>query len=73
MPTSVKVPKALADKFSAITVLTDAFSKKHLNEEYLQLVHQAIGALARKRSSPLLKGKENVWAALLVWSTPLEM
>ena len=71
MPTSVKVPKALADKFSAITVLTDAFSKKHLNEEYLQLVHQAIGALARKRSSPLLKGKEMF--GLLVWSTPLEM
>jgi hypothetical protein len=63
MPTSVKVPKALADKFSAITVLTDAFSKKHLNDEYLQLIHQVIGALARKRPSPLLKGKENVWAA----------
>jgi hypothetical protein len=28
MPTSVKVPKALAEKFSAIIVLTDAFSKK---------------------------------------------
>jgi len=57
------VPKALAEKFSAITVLTDAFSKKHLNDEYLQLIHHAIGALARKRPSPLPKGKENVWAA----------
>jgi len=42
MPTSVKVPKALAEKFSAITVLTDSFSKKHLNDEYLQLVHRAV-------------------------------
>ncbi|NOT11987.1 MAG: hypothetical protein HOP23_09180 [Methylococcaceae bacterium] len=63
MSTSVKVPKALSEKYFALTVLTDAFSKKHLNDEYLQLIHKAIGALARKRPSPLLKGKENVWAA----------
>lgn len=49
MPTSLKVPKALADKFSAITVLADAFGNKHLNNEYLRLIHQAIGELARKR------------------------
>jgi hypothetical protein len=58
MPTSVKVPKAPAEKFSAITVLTDAFSNKYLDDEYLQLIHQALGVLARKRPSPLLKGKE---------------
>jgi hypothetical protein len=66
MPTPVKVPKAMAEKYAEITALTDAFSKKHLNDEYLLLIHQAIGALARKRPSPLLKGKENVWAAGVV-------
>jgi Domain of unknown function (DUF6398) len=66
MKTSVKIPKSIAEKFAAITALADAFCQKHLNEEYLQLIHRAVGALARKRPSPLLKGKENVWAAGVV-------
>lgn len=63
---SEKIPKAMAEKFSAVTTLTDAFCTKHLNEEYRQVIHRAVGALARKRPSPLLKGKENVWAAAAV-------
>lgn len=35
MPPSVRIPKALAEKYAVITALTDAFSKKHLNDEYL--------------------------------------
>ena len=61
-----KIPKALAEKFAAITTLADAFSTEYLNEEYRQVIHQVVGALARKRPSPLLKGKENVWAAAAV-------
>ncbi len=57
-----KIPQAMAEKFAAITALTDAFCGKHLNEEYRQLIRHVLGALARKRPSPLLKGKENVWA-----------
>lgn len=30
------------------------------------LIHRVVGSLARKRPSPLLKGKENVWAAAAV-------
>lgn len=63
---SEKIPKAMAEKFAAITTLTDAFSAKHLNEEYRQTIHRVVGALARKRPSPLLKGKESVWAAAAV-------
>jgi Domain of unknown function (DUF6398) len=66
MNTSVKIPKSMAEKFAAITALTDAFSKNHLNDEYLQLIRRAVGALARKRPSPLVKGKENVWAGGVV-------
>lgn len=58
----------MAEKYSAITALTDAFCAKHLNAEYQQLIHQVVGALARKRPSPLLKGKESVWAAAAVHS-----
>lgn len=60
------IPKAMAEKFAAITTLADAFCAEHLNEEYRQVIHQVVGALARKRPSPLLKGKENVWAAATV-------
>jgi hypothetical protein len=58
-----RIPGAIAEKFSAITALTDAFCEKHLNDEYRVLIHRVVGTLARKRPSPLLKGKENVWAA----------
>jgi hypothetical protein len=61
-----KIPQAMVEKFSAISILTDAFCEKHLNEEYRQLIHRALGSLARKRPSPLLKGKESVWAAAAV-------
>ena len=60
------IPKAMAEKFAAITVLTDAFCAIHLNEEYRQMIRQLVGALARKRPSPLSRGKENVWAAAAV-------
>ena len=66
---SETIPKAMAEKFAAITTLTDTFCAKHLNEEYCQVIHQVVGALARKRPSPLLKGKENVWAAAAVHAT----
>lgn len=65
-PSTEKIPSALVAKFSAITALTDAFCEKHLNDEYRVLIHRLVGGLARKRPSPLLKGKENAWAAAAV-------
>jgi Domain of unknown function (DUF6398) len=61
-----RIPKVLAEKFAAITALTDAFCARHLNEEYRRKIHRVVAALARRRPSPLLKGKENVWAAAAV-------
>lgn len=61
-----KIPTAMAAKFAAITSLTDAFCAKFLDEEYRQMIHRVVGALARKRPSPLLRGKENVWAAAAI-------
>lgn len=66
MSSTEKIPRALADKFAAITALTDAFCAEQLNDEYRVLIHRVLGSLARKRASPLLKGKENVWAAAAV-------
>ena len=66
MTASEKIPNAMAEIYSAITALTDAFSGKYLNEEYATVVRRVIGALARERPSPLAKGKANVWAAAAV-------
>lgn len=56
----------MAEKFAAITALTDAFCDQYLNDEYRRLILHVVGALARKRPSPLAGGKENVWAAAAV-------
>jgi hypothetical protein len=66
MSPAQRIPGAMAEKFTAVAALADAFCEKHLDDEYRTLIHRVIGSLARKRPSPLLKGKENVWAAAAV-------
>ena len=63
---STRVPAAMQDKFNAIAQAADAFCDQRLNDEYKQLIRLALTALSRKRPSPLLKGKDNAWAAGLV-------
>ncbi len=58
-----RVPVALRGTFEAIAHSTDAFCDQHLNDEYKQLIRQALAALCRKRPSPLLKGQASSWAA----------
>jgi hypothetical protein len=38
MSPTERIPRALAEKFAAITALTDAFCDKHLNDEYRVLI-----------------------------------
>jgi hypothetical protein len=77
MTTPERIPKAMAEKFAAITTLTDAFCAQHLNEEYRRMIHRVVGALARKRPSPLSSGKVSVWAAaglmMDIRTAPLEL
>ena len=35
-----KIPRALEEKFAAITALTDTFCEKYLNDEYRVLIHR---------------------------------
>jgi hypothetical protein len=60
---SEKVPKAMAETYAAVTAITDAVCREHLNEEYAQLIRYAAAALCRKRPSPLAKGTPLSWAA----------
>jgi hypothetical protein len=66
MVKSMKIPGVMQEKYTAIKMLTDAFCDRFLSDEYRELIDCAIAGLSRKKPSPLLKGKENVWAAGIV-------
>ena len=49
-----------------IVILTDKFCQAHLTHEYQLLCRKLAGVLARKRPSPLTRGKPEVWACAIV-------
>ncbi len=61
-----KPKEATAEVLAAITGLTDRFCREHLNDEYAALCRKLAEKLARKRPSPLLSGKPQVWACAIV-------
>ncbi len=62
------VPKAMQPVYDAVIQLTDAFCKEHLNDEYADLCRRLTAALARKRPSPLARGRLEVWACGIVYA-----
>lgn len=66
MTPEIKVPQAMRETYDVIATLTDNFSDQYLDDEYRALLRQAVAALARKKPSPLLTGKAEVWAAGVV-------
>ena len=73
---STAVPSDVRPKCEAITALTDAFCKRHLNEEYAKMCRRLTVALAGKRPTPLVRGREEVWACGIVrtigWANVLD-
>ena len=56
----------LKARVDTITALATDFCNQKLDKEYFELIEKLIGKLSRKRPSPLLKGKEAIWAAGVV-------
>ena len=75
-PPSPTISDELLSKFKAIIVLTDAFCKRHLNEEYVKMCRRLAMALVRKRPTPLVRGRKEVWACGIVrtigWANVLD-
>jgi hypothetical protein len=73
---STAVPSDVRPKYEAITALTDAFCKRHLNEEYAEMCRRLTVDLARKRPTPLARGRKEVWACGIVrtigWANVLD-
>ena len=63
---SESVPKALQARYAAVVELTDTFCHRLFNEEYAALCRTAAAALARKRPSPLVRGRLEIWACAIV-------
>jgi hypothetical protein len=62
------VPTRIRPIYDEITALTDAVCCEHLDEEYAMLARKMAAALARKRPSPLERGRADVWAAAIVYA-----
>jgi hypothetical protein len=65
---STRVPQALEASYAAVTIYTDDFCREHLSEEYGELARLAAAALARKRPSPLLRGRPKTWACGVLYA-----
>ncbi|MBI5964251.1 MAG: hypothetical protein HY863_12305 [Chloroflexi bacterium] len=65
---SESVPNSLEPFYSAIVNLTDAVCKQYLNDEYAGLSRRLAGTLARKRPSPIVRGKPEVWACAIIYA-----
>jgi hypothetical protein len=65
-PAEAPVPASARPAYGAVVALTDTFCRQHLNEEYGASCRRLAGVLARKRPSPLTRGKPEVWACAIV-------
>ncbi|NQT40683.1 MAG: hypothetical protein HQ581_24530 [Planctomycetes bacterium] len=54
------------DGLEVIVAMTDQFCRERLNEEYADMCRGLAEKLARKRPSPLLRGKPTTWACAIV-------
>lgn len=57
--------KPIAEK---LIVMTTAFCKQSLNEEYEELCRKMIEKMARKKQVPFLSGRLENWAAAIVYA-----
>ena len=65
---SESVSQQMQPIYDEITRLTDAVCRDHLDDEYMQLCRKLAAALARKRPSPLARGKPEIWACAIVYA-----
>jgi|GEM_PF-275346 len=62
------VPDSMRAFYEPVVRVIDSVCDQHLNDEYKELAHQLAAALARKRPSPLTRGKSEVWACGILYA-----
>ena len=54
--------------YEELMKLTDSVCRNHLDEEYADLARDMLAALARKRPSPLTRGRPESWACAVLYT-----
>ncbi|QEH32578.1 hypothetical protein OJF2_10550 [Aquisphaera giovannonii] len=67
-PGDPSIPAASRAAYEEVVKKIDAFCDEHLDEEFKALCRKAAGLLARKRPSPLTRGRPAGWASGIVRS-----
>lgn len=62
------VPNEMRPTYDALVALTDKVCREQLNEEYAALCRRLAASLARKRPSPLARGKPAIWACAIAYT-----
>ncbi len=65
---SESVPSSVEPFYSSIVNLTDAVCNQYLNSEYGELSRRLAATLARKRPSPIIRGKPEIWACAIIYA-----
>jgi hypothetical protein len=65
---STRVPKTMQRTYDAVTSITDAFCRDHLNDEYAHYANLLAAALCRKRPSLLINGRPRTWACGVLYA-----
>ncbi len=62
------IPKAGRQSYTDISTLTDQFCDEHLDAEYREICRYVTAKMARKKGNPLNTGKDQIWAAGIVYA-----
>lgn len=63
------VPNTVRPRFTEIIDLTEKVCRTHLTEEYATVIEELTATPARKRPSPLLRGRSRTWACGVTYTT----
>ena len=62
------IPEPLKERYENIAGMIDSFCEEHLDDDYQNLCIHALQKLCRKKDSPMYKGRDNMWAAGIVYA-----
>ncbi len=63
-----RIPRQVQPRYQEILAQIEKVCGELLNEEYLELGRKLLGKLARKRLSPILRGKSEIWACAIMYA-----
>ncbi len=63
-----RIPKQVEPRYLEIVALIDDVCRRHLNEEYAEMARKLAARLARKRPSPIMRGRTDIWACGIVYA-----